>query len=461
METFIVILALLWLAATLYTVIISSPYKRDDNADFGEVDIETVRQLLKDKLEYPYCKSILTNEEGNLDLKCKYATYSVKIEDRKLVIKDKFRPFSKASNIVEEKDCLEAYLVKILLPETDINPPKAFAHFQRYIKLRILKKISGWLCIVFLVLNALGDKGIGISDIVSGWKSKGVSQMCFTDYSDEITIGEALKATCTEGKWSNNKIRDNLYHVTYSGYGANGSLLTILFQTDGSSCSIKSITFGDDDVTLMQGLILEMIYENAQSADAHGQEAGLLEANNLESEEKTRQTVSVADKVDSVKTEVEPEVESMPAYDYENLVDESILDEDIVSNDWYDNEQSVNDGNHSYIESLFDEVMASRGAYGRGFHWEESENEDFRGADVEIIIEEDMEVMMLTGECWNGAEEDKYLGLCIGENDNGSIIFEDENGGRLIMYMQEDGGMYIEDYRTSSGATFAGTYDSQ
>lgn len=460
METLTVILALLWLVSTLYTVFVSSPYKRDDNADFGEMDIETIRQLLKDKLEYPYCKSILTNEEGNLDLKCKYATYSVKIEDRKLVIKDKFRPFSKESNLVEEKDCLEAYLVKILLPEAEINPPKAFAHFQRYIKLRILKKISGWLCIVFLVLLALGEKGIGITDIVSLWKSKGVSQMCFTDYSNEITIGEALKATCTEGKWSSNKIRDNLYHVTYSGYGADGSLLTILFQTDGSSCSIKSITLGDDDVTLMQGLLLEMIYENAQSADIRGQAGNLLATSNLESEENNRQTVSVADKVESAKTEVEPEVESKPAYDYENFVDESVIDEDIVSNDWYDDEQSVNDG-YSYIESLFDEVMASRGAYGRAFHWDEGENEDSDGADVTILIEEDMDVMMLTGNCWHGAQEDEYLGLCIGDNDDGSIIFEDENGGRLIVYMQEDGSIYIEDFRASSGATFTGTYDSQ
>ncbi|MBD5507483.1 MAG: hypothetical protein HDR05_05420 [Lachnospiraceae bacterium] len=456
METLTVILALLWLASTLYTVFVSSPYKRDDNADFGEMDIETIRQLLKDKLEYPYCKSILTNEEGNLDLKCKYATYSVKIEDRKLVIKDKFRPFSKESNLVEEKDCLEAYLVKILLPEAEINPPKAFAHFQRYIKLRILKKISGWLCIVFLVLLALGEKGIGITDIANAWKSKGVSQMCFTDYSDEITIGEALKATCTQGKWSSNKIRDNLYHVTFSGYGANGSLLTILFQKDGNSCSIKSITVGDDDVTLMQGLFLEMIYENAPSDDTRGQEVELLETRNMESGDSTRQTVSALEEVETVETEVESEMESIPAYDYENIVDE-----DIVSGDWYDDEQSLDNESYGYLENLLDEVMASRASYGRAFQWDEGENEDSDGADVTILIEEDMDVMMLTGNCWHGAQEDEYLGLCIGDNDDGSIIFEDENGGRLIVYMQEDESIYIEDFRASSGATFTGTYDSQ
>ncbi len=266
----IVVFLVLWLISTIYTLFVSSPYKRDDNADFGEMDIEQIKQILKEKLEYPYCKSIYTNESGNIDIACRYATYSVKIQDRKLVIESNPRPFTKPGNVVEEKDCLEAYLVKILLPETDVNPPIALGHFRRYIKFRILRRISGWLFLILFILYALYDNGMSLTNLTDIWKSKGISQMCFTDYSNEITIGEALDASCSKGKWSNNKIRDGLYHVTYSGYGADGSLLTILFQTDGNECSIKSLTIDEEDCTLLSGLFLEAVYENVKGGGKDG-----------------------------------------------------------------------------------------------------------------------------------------------------------------------------------------------
>lgn len=125
-----------------------------------------------------------------------------------------------------------------------------------------------------------------------------------------------------------------------------------------------------------------------------------------------------------------------------------------------DGERSDGNENQGYLNDLLDEVLASRGSYATDFHWEEGENEDSRGADVSIIIEEDMEVIILSGVCWNGAVECEYLGLAIDENDDGSIKFEDENGEHLLMYMLEDGGMHIEDDRAYSGATFSGTYYS-
>lgn len=311
---FIMVCSLLvWLASTLYTLFVSSPYKRDDNADFGEIDIEQAKQLLKTKLEYPFFKSICTNEAGNLDLTCKYATYDVKIQDRKLVIENKFRPFAKPGNIEEEKDCLEAYLVKILLPESDINPPRALGHFRRYIQFRILKRISGWLFVILLILCTLNEKGISVTDVINIWKSKGVSQMCFTDYSEEITIGEALQATCSTGKWSSNKIGDGIYHVTFSGYGANGSLLIILFQTNGSECSIKSITIDGEDITLMKGLFLEALYEGV--ADENGVKA--------------EKSIPEMNMEELNKTDLEQKRENLDTYIEENEFDEELYDSEV------------------------------------------------------------------------------------------------------------------------------------
>ena len=326
---FIMVFSLLvWLVSTLYTFFVSSPYKRDNNADFGEIDIEQAKQLLKTKLEYPFCKSICTNEAGNLDLTCKYATYDVKIQDRKLVIENKFRPFAKLGNIEEEKDCLEAYLVKILLPETDVNPPRALGHFRRYIQFRVLKRISGWLFIILLILCTLNEKGINVTDVMNIWKSKGVSQMCFTDYSEEITIGEALQVTCSNGKWSSNKIGDGIYHVTFSGYGANGSLVIILFQTNGSECSIKSITIDGEDITLMKGLFLEALYEGVADESGVGSISG-------PGVGKAEESISEMNMEELNKNDLEQKRENEDTYIEEDEFDEELYDSEVqgFSND--------------------------------------------------------------------------------------------------------------------------------
>lgn len=277
----IIVFLLICVISTVYAIFVSSPYKRDDNADFGEMDIETLKKLLKERLEYPYCKNISINEEGDIDLVCKYATYAVKIEDRKLVVNNKFRPFAKAGNIEEEKDCLEAHLVKILLPEVDINILRALGHFRRYIKARIISRISGWLFLILLILYSLNKEGIHITDVMDIWTSKGVSMMQFTEYSDKITIGEALRAACPEGKWSSDKIDKGLYRVAFNGYGMNGSLLTIVFQSkDWSECTIQSIAMDGQDCSLLEGMLLEALFENAGDGDSSGQidGQGLLEA---------------------------------------------------------------------------------------------------------------------------------------------------------------------------------------
>ncbi len=364
----IIVFLLICVISTVYAIFVSSPYKRDDNADFGEMDIETLKKLLKERLEYPYCKNISINEEGDIDLVCKYATYAVKIEDRKLVVNNKFRPFAKAGNIEEEKDCLEAHLVKIILPEVDINTPRALGHFRRYLKARIISRISGWLFLILLILYSLNKEGIHITDVMDIWTSKGVSMMQFTEYSDKITIGEALRAACPEGKWSSDKIDKGLYRVAFNGYGMNGSLLTIVFQSkDWSECTIQSIAMDGQDCSLLEGMLLEALFENAGDGDSSGQidGQGLLEAADEYIEEADFATdgmeVTGEDRVDlseqPVQTVDDSEIDQTAgedAYDSEvqgdvtNLLDAQYIDTIAASSE-------LTDGGNTYkVEALFD-----------------------------------------------------------------------------------------------------------
>ena len=264
------IVFLAFLASGFYLTLLKELHKASKGIPVECESVEEICEILTEKLKCSFLKEIRINEKQMIEFQCKYDIHTGILEDGKFYIDKLVRKFS-SHREVEEAWYLQKYVEGVFSSE-HVEGEVLERRFAKYIKIfnvsRVIK-YAVYVCIAILIFSRIG----GMDAI----KSKGVSQMCFTDYSDEITIGEALKATCTKGKWSNSKIRDDLYHVTYSGYGANGSLLTILFQTDGSSCSIKSITLGDDDVTLMQGLLLEMIYENAQGGDTRDQEPKLLE----------------------------------------------------------------------------------------------------------------------------------------------------------------------------------------
>lgn len=121
--------------------------------------------------------------------------------------------------------------------------------------------------LIVMLMNELG----GIDSL----KSKGISEMYFTDYSEEISIGEALKATCSNCNWDSREGSNGLYYVTFSGNGANGSLLQIVFETDGNTCSVESISMDGEDITLLQGLVFEMLFENASGGNAGDWSSGL------------------------------------------------------------------------------------------------------------------------------------------------------------------------------------------
>lgn len=112
------------------------------------------------------------------------------------------------------------------------------------------------------------------------------------------------------------------------------------------------------------------------------------------------------------------------------------------------------------FEEILDDVVSSKASMSRTFCWEAGENEDYRGGEVSIIIEESMDVVILIGNCWYGEDENEYAGLALYEYDDGTIGFENESGELLLLNMYDNGEMYIEDYTAhgSYGAAFTGLY---
>lgn len=288
--TFFTLVFIAFGVSVIYLTVVQELHKKSKGISIEYNSVQEIEKILKEKLDCSFVKEIKINKEENIEFKCKYYNHTGTIKEGRFYVDEKARKFFSHRKI-EESYYLQKYIEGIFYPEKEEDKEKLELKFNKYIKIfniaRIIKYIL-YLCAAIYVFLKIGG--------MDALKSKGVSQMYFTDYSEEITIGEALKTTCSNGKWSSNKIGDSLYYVTFSGYGADGSLLTILFQTDGSECSIKSVVLGGEDITLLQGFLLETIYENAMNGNNNEKENGLSKL----SERNTEDDILELNKTDTI-----------------------------------------------------------------------------------------------------------------------------------------------------------------
>lgn len=183
------IVILVFLALCVYRTIISILHEKEKEAEIpvGKMTVEEIKNLLKEKLEYPFLKSIRTGENGDIEIEGKYGIHKVGIKNGKLYTYDKFKLFSNSKKKSEENRCLRFYLAKIMQPESQYNPPKIFKEFKRYIAACNVHRITEIIVCIYLVVMVIAEFG-GIDEL----KSKGGSNIYFTDYSEEVTIGEDI-----------------------------------------------------------------------------------------------------------------------------------------------------------------------------------------------------------------------------------------------------------------------------
>lgn len=277
MDFFMVIFTVIFLAflvSAFYLTVLQELHKRSKGIPIEYDSVQDLEKVLKDRLSCSFLQGIELGEKDKINFNCKYGAHTGVIKDGKFYIDKSLRKFS-GHRDVEEAWYLEKH-IKGIFEQNQEDKEDLETKFAKYIKVfnisRLIKYMV-YVCILLFVFRYIG----GMEFI----KSKGVSKMQFTEYSDEITIGEALRAACPEGKWSSDKIDKGLYRVAFNGYGMNGSLLTIVFQSkDWSECTIQSIAMDGQDCSLLEGMLLEALFENAGDGDSSGQidGQGLLEA---------------------------------------------------------------------------------------------------------------------------------------------------------------------------------------
>lgn len=327
MDIFMVIFTvifLVFLASAFYLTVLQELHKRSKGIPIEYDSVQDLEKVLKDRLSCSFLQGIELEEKDKINFNCKYGTHTGVIKDGKFYIDKSLRKFS-GHRDVEEAWYLEKH-IKGIFEQNQEDKENLETKFAKYIKVfnisRLIKYMV-YVCILLFVFRYIG----GMEFV----ESKGVSKMQFTEYSDEITIGEALRTACPEGKWSSDKIDKGLYRVAFNGYGMNGRLLTIVFQSkDWSECSILSVAIDGQDCSLLEGVLLEALFENAGNGDSGGQidEQGLLEVANEYVEEEHFAT-------DGMEETVEDNVDLSRQSD--ETVDDSEMDQ-TAGDEEYDSE---------------------------------------------------------------------------------------------------------------------------
>lgn len=94
------------------------------------------------------------------------------------------------------------------------------------------------------------------------------------------------------------------------------------------------------------------------------------------------------------------------------------------------------------------------------FRWETGKNEDSKGAELLLWVDESNDTVGIEGNSWAGINMGEFSGLAVAMYEDETLEFMDENGNTLLVSPLEDGGIYVEESGITGGigTTFTGTY---
>lgn len=127
----------------------------------------------------------------------------------------------------------------------------------------------------------------------------------------------------------------------------------------------------------------------------------------------------------------------------------------------YDSIFILKDGNSDVPETMPNSGdLEGADVWQISFRWEEGSNEDAKGAELILRIDETNDAASIEGNGWSGMNVGEFSGQATQVYDDGTIEFMDENGYVLFVSPLEDGGIYVEESGQVGGigTTFAGTY---
>ena len=222
---------------------------------------EALMGKIKSDLDYPTLKESYYDENGQIILKCKHGAHALTIADKLLYVgRTNAKITSKKSYYIEETECIKAYIWKLFDPDAPINPQAMYKKLKNHKRNTFL--ITLLILTLFMSSFMMAADEAGVMD---GFDSKNISTSYLSEYSEEVTIGEAFNDFFGDPEWVGyeegaQKLVDFKGTCTYDGESAT---MIITFIHNGDSFFVDKIKVnGQEMLPIMHDSIFKAIYEN-------------------------------------------------------------------------------------------------------------------------------------------------------------------------------------------------------
>lgn len=230
------------------------------------LDKETLMEILDKDFLYPNIKSKGYNEDGNIVLVGEYGEHILKIEGSVVYVgrvKLKDVPNSEQMKNIQEAECMKHYFQKIVNPDYKINLELEYNNMKKS-KKRLI--ISWIIFFIFILVGIMYQTEFNLNDIINIYKSDKISIAYLSDYSTEVTIGEAFEDFFDNTDWK--KYKEGIQeYVDFKGnclFDDERVTIVISFFKSEDYFEISEIKVNGEEIPkIMHSLIISSIYNNS------------------------------------------------------------------------------------------------------------------------------------------------------------------------------------------------------
>jgi len=217
-----------------------------------EHPIETIslhNELIQRNFHFPELKNIRINQHGHVVIEGKYSSHPIAIKENTIYVGRGERGGDQKAT----KCILEAYIIVNYLKKF-FNPLAPVDAYEEYKKYKLSRKqpavVTMIITIAFIIAIALNGGDQAVKEATTGLSSSNISSSYLSQYSTDVTIGEAFNSFFGNPKWKSydqgiEKFVDFQGKITFNGEAATA---TVTFWLSDNQFVVERIKINSNEL---------------------------------------------------------------------------------------------------------------------------------------------------------------------------------------------------------------------
>lgn len=223
-------------------------------------------ELIQRNFTFPELKNIRINQQQQVVIEGKYSSHPITIKENALYIgRGERNRDEHSTKCILEANVIVGYLKKFFNPLAPVDPYKEYKSYRLSRKQPAFVTLA--VTIVFITMLAFNADTLSVKEATAGLSSNNISISYLSQYSTDITIGEAFNNFFGDPNWKAydqgiEKYVDFQGKITFDGKPA---VATVTFWMSDEQFIVERIKINNNE--LLPGEIdefLQVVYEESQ-----------------------------------------------------------------------------------------------------------------------------------------------------------------------------------------------------